>query len=259
MQRLITICALFCALFITSCGGSSGKGILVPSTDFLGAEAGFRQKFSITSTEEGITSTGYSAREVCFAYNSDPSIPLTSDYKFFLFSDVSWEEGGTPESIGEGGFIELRTGNSYYNAGHWNKTACGAGYESEWCYEPKYRDILPDSNEIDMVAPIVAGQKLGGEEIWLRQENITIAAGTYNAWYSEYSEDRASDSIPYTATSKRWFVPNIGLIKFVNQKVRKDTGEMTYIFDQEMTSTSIQPLNQYGVSSGCATLEIPLD
>jgi hypothetical protein len=110
-----------------------------------------------------------------------------------------------------------------------------------------------------MTFPVVAGQKLGGGAVWLRQEDITIAAGTYNTWYSEDSEDTVSDSSTYIATSKRWFAPYIGIIKFVDQKVRKDTGEVMYMADREMTATSVEPLNSYGVSSGCATLEIPLD
>jgi len=119
-----------------------------------------------------------------------------------------------------GDYIGKSADGNYYDIGAWE-----TGEEDFFYYEP-YEIIYKNPMSSDF-----SSGRYGSVD---GQENVTVPAGTFNAWKFFNSHDGVDEGVPWTGVFEYYFVENIGLVKYVYTETKN--GETVFYETWSLTS-----------------------
>ena len=212
------------------CGGGGGGGDVTPiergpSSDYFGLEVGSTLTYNIS---------GYEAEETPSEYTDTLIHRILSDsHSIFKTEDTYLSDG-----YKSGEYIEKDAdGNKYLYKGYWDN-------EGEHPSDPPYETIVS--------YPISTGSTSDSWGEAIRQETVTVPAGTFNAWvfhsYDSWSDPYSGEHI-YEAHT--YYVPYLGLIKrqYSHTKNGVEIFSSYVLLNSYSFGVSGSSLNSYNVNS----------
>jgi len=208
-------------LIITGCGGGGGgendittieKG---PYSDYYGLQIGATLTYDYSEYDSENTPTDSSGTLTYKILGEYSTGIYQTGYKYSGESDFT-----------SGGYIEKNTDGNYYERGDWENS-------SDYWEESPYDVII--SNPVS----IGSTGEWWGEAI--RQETVTVPAGTFKAWVFHYYEsgtytDDTGSEIEYVDDEYTYFVPYLFIIK--RSGLSTTNGVTTESFTFALTSYS---------------------
>jgi len=186
-KLLFTLIVLSLTLTTIGCGGSSSNNSPADnptpiSSDYIGLEPGFQ----LTYHETGIINK----KNINITFTS--TTITTTNYVPGVFKQISSMDPSKGELI-------LKEGNNYYDYGH--------------CFPDSVDEIHDPPYELLISNPINPSFERYSWGLVKGQENVTVPAGTFNAWIFEEFENENANGITDKEFSKIWFVPYLGVVK----------------------------------------------
>lgn len=206
-KLFLNLSLLALILVVTGCGGGSG-GKKTPanslSSDYFGLQVNYTRNYkgTITNVEESINNASLTWIETVLK-EVEPGLFKTQ---------VTASIPGFSESFGD--FIEKNEDGNYYDRGWWEE-----GEEKRY----DYRDVIIKN-------PVELGFESSFYGKIVRKEDVTVPAGTFNAWVFE--DTWGDETEGYTDTY--YFVPYIGMVKYTSEET--EGGKIIYFVTRSLTS-----------------------